>query len=79
MQQVLRFGACLSNQFKLNTVSLIHEQKQGEGPPSNICCPRGEGLVLQVSESSIGLETLTNFPRCVLKYHVVHVWLQQAA
>ena len=77
-QQVLRLGACLGNQFDLNTISLIHG-KEAVGTFRDLWPAIKEDLIQPISEMEFSQEQLFNFPLLVLNYQFLHDRVQQAA
>jgi predicted ATPase/signal transduction histidine kinase len=77
-QQVLRLGACLGNQFDLNTISLIHG-KEAVGTFRDLWPAIKEDLIQPMSDLQFTQEQLFNFPLLVLNYQFLHDRVQQAA
>lgn len=77
-QQVLRLGACLGNQFDLNTISLIHG-KEAVGTFRDLWPAIKEDLIQPISDLQFTQEQLFNFPLLVLNYQFLHDRVQQAA
>lgn len=77
-QQVLRLGACLGNQFDLNTISLIHG-KEAVGTFHDLWPGIKEDLIQPISDLQFTQEQLFNFPLLVLNYQFLHDRVQQAA
>jgi predicted ATPase/signal transduction histidine kinase/tRNA A-37 threonylcarbamoyl transferase component Bud32 len=77
-QQVLRLGACLGNQFDLNTISLIHG-KEAVGTFRDLWPAIKEELIQPISDLQFTQEQLFNFPLLVLNYQFLHDRVQQAA
>lgn len=76
-QDVLRLGACLGNQFDLNTLSLIYE-KESFGTFEDLLPAIKEGLILPIThEEDKDAESIN--PLLILNYKFLHDRVQQAA
>ncbi|MEB3827534.1 trifunctional serine/threonine-protein kinase/ATP-binding protein/sensor histidine kinase [Phormidium sp. CCY1219] len=78
-QEVLRLGACLGNQFDLNTLSLIYN-KESFGTFADLSPAIKEGLILPIAEGedeAIAPESIN--PLLILNYKFLHDRVQQAA